>query len=177
LLLQGGVLHKDLSKLLSKNFPKATLPKFISGEAHEWNLEHISVGKKVPSFQEREKLKYAEHDSLPFAVIPSEHMRFHQLRDALSNHGLNMPHPASIINLRTKFTEAGFTIEEEAAIEKSKHAKHLSSTVLPKLQKADRDLQTKVDIVKKNSSDKLYPELSKPKLVSAMKQYGAVPST
>lgn len=125
----------------------------------------------------QEKLKHAQQDSLPFAVIPPERMTFQQLREAFKNRGIH-DFPPSIIKMRATLVEAGFTMEEEVAIQNAKHAEHLSETKLPSLEAAGREIHTKIQKIKRSSSEKLYPELIKHHMVSILKEkYGAtVPS-
>lgn len=198
--MQAGSLTKDLSKTLSKNRLKAILPKFVSGEAFEHDLEHISMGAKyirsdiqpkkpkaIQSGIQSKKPKTVQRDvkpkksakqkSLPFALVPVESMSYQQLRDAVKNRGLVMPHPASTDKLRAVLIGAGFTMEEEMAIQSREHVEHLSRDVLPRLKTVAQELRASIKKVQYALPHKLYPDLTKANMVSIMRnKYGGVPS-
>jgi hypothetical protein len=119
--LAASVKKSDkMSTLLTKNFLMVTLPKFVAGEARESKLEHISLGKKVASAAERAKQAQLELYKQPFAVVPVEHMTYGQLKQALMNRGIKPPHLSSAVNFRAALGQAGFTLEEERAIQEKK---------------------------------------------------------
>jgi hypothetical protein len=169
--LQGGTLEDDLSTTLSKSFLKTTLPKFVAGEALDHDLKHISVGKRQPSLEMQLKAKYAKQDSLPFAVIPPERMSFDQLRQAFKDRGFSESYiPPSIVKMRAALVKAGFTMEEEGAIQNNKHAEYLSRTRLPPIKAEIKKLEAKIKKIEKHHSTKLYPELLKPDMIFIMKK-------
>ena len=106
-------------------------------------------------------------------------MSFKQLRQAFKERGVTGSDiPPSIIKMREALIKAGFTMEEEAAIQNIKHAEYLSHTKLPPMKAEVKKLEAKIEKVEKNHSAKLYPELVKSDMVSIMKKTykEAVPS-
>lgn len=182
---QGGILHNDMSKTLSKNFLMAALPKFAAGKAFASDLKHISMGKKVnyvPTAAGSKKappvVKDQNKDRLPFAVVPVERMSHEQLRNAVKNRGLPMPKPMSTVNFRNTLIEHGFTIEEEEAIQNDLHIYSLLGDI-SKLEQDKKKIQAKMHkiVLSQNKSpDKLYPDLTKGEMVKLVQKYGGVPT-
>jgi hypothetical protein len=111
------VKNRPLCKTVTKNYLMTTLPVFTAGNGSESDLQHMLLGKKLPSKAEVAKKAQLLAAAKPFAVVPVELMTFAQLRAALENRGVSIPTPRSAANFRQTLIDYGFTLEEEAAIQ------------------------------------------------------------
>jgi hypothetical protein len=85
------------------------LPNFATGEASAtFGLEHISVCSdkyfvtRANRAQVEQDKKDKQKDSLPFAVVSLERMKYDQLRQAFKNRGMQAPKQPSYFKFRTE---------------------------------------------------------------------------
>jgi len=96
-------------------------------------------------------------DKLPFAVIPLDRMSCDHMKQALRDRGIKLPHPPTRINLEIALRKGGYSIEQQTAIQCSKHANYLRMHDLSKLQRDAINIRTKIrNIESKVSSTDLY---------------------
>ncbi len=95
-------------------------------------------------------LRPLPQDSEPYAVVPIERMNVKQLRAAIEKRGMPIPKPAQKDNFVKVLENAGFNLQEEAAIQAEAHIKQLKltkpsgyKTKVAKLQKVYDGYHTK----------------------------------
>lgn len=155
----------------SKKAPPIMMPKNPPAVDQRKKKATVAVASdKAPAASATKKVKPEPQDSLPFAVVPVERMTYQQLIAAIKNRGLAFPKPMSIVNMRATLVEAGFSLQEEEAIQKAQQIKSLNASI-PKLTSEMNATQAAIDkIERKLPSDKLYIDLTKDVMVSILKK-------